>query len=94
MPVSKQRKKAAAKTKNERLRREAAARQKREKLNKMADTLKFLHDAEQELQFQKWLDEEGVVDPRPCKGKNSNICVAEGCDGDAACIEKIEEITE
>jgi hypothetical protein len=35
----------------------------------------------------KLRDASAVLDPRPCKGANSNICVAEGCFGEA-CIKK------
>lgn len=33
---------------------------------------------------------ENDADPRPCKGRNANVCVAEGCYGEACVIPAAE----
>ena len=37
-----------------------------------------------DFEYEAELDAD-ALDPRPCNGRNSNICVAEGCYGEACC---------
>lgn len=83
MPVSKGRRKAVSKKKEQR-----RVVQKRRATLKKFVSLATLLDAEESRLVEETLDD--AVDPRPCKGENSNICVAEGC-YNQSCVENVKE---
>lgn len=83
MPESKGRHKAKLKLKEKR----RVVQKRRATLNKFV-SLATLLDAEESRLVEETLDD--AVDPRPCKGENSNICVAEGCYGES-CVENVKE---
>ena len=80
MPVSKKRK---PKHRNKRKKSYAKARNL-ENLVHLAELL----DSEENRLVQETLDD--AVDPRPCKGENADICVANGCH-DQSCVTRFEE---